>query len=105
MVNRKEIQKIARLSKLFINEDELDSLTKDMNDIIAFADQINKASFGNEEFDNINQLENVFRKDEVIPSFDRDQILQSANEEEDGFFVIRKRKEPSSSTLSKEQPI
>ena len=105
MVNRKEIQKIARLSKLFINEDELDSLTKDMNDIIAFADQINEASFGNEEFDNINQLENVFRKDEVIPSFDRDQILQSANEEEDGFFVIRKRKEPSSSTLSKEQPI
>ena len=105
MVNHEEIQKIARLSKLFINEDELDTLTKDMNDIIAFADQINEASFGNKEFDNINQLENVFRKDEVSPSFNRDQILQNANEEEDGFFVIRKRKESSSSILSKEQLI
>ena len=37
MVTREDVLQMARLSKLYIKEEELDALTKDMDNIIAFA--------------------------------------------------------------------
>ena len=36
MVTHEDIQKIAKLAKLEVEDDELEGLTKDMNEIIAF---------------------------------------------------------------------
>ena len=44
MVSREEIENIALLSKLFVAEEELDGLTKEMDQMIAFADTINQAT-------------------------------------------------------------
>ena len=38
MVTREDVLQMARLSKLYIKEEELDALTKDMDNIIAFAE-------------------------------------------------------------------
>ena len=73
MVTREEILKIAKLSKLSVTEEELDGLT----------------AAG--EFDNINNLQNAFREDEVVPSYPRDEILKNVDGGEDGFFPVRKR--------------
>ena len=43
------------------------------------------------EFDNINNLQNAFREDEVVPSYPRDEILKNVDGGEDGFFPVRKR--------------
>ena len=51
MVTREEIENIALLSKLFVAEEELDGLTKEMDQMIAFADTINQATDAGEEFD------------------------------------------------------
>ena len=67
MVTREEILKIAKLSKLSVTEEELDGLTAAMGEIIAFADTINAAGAAAGEFDNINNLQNAFREDEVFP--------------------------------------
>ncbi len=91
MVTHEDVLQIARLAKLSIKEEKLDALTKDMADIITFADTINNASEPGEEFDNINHLSNVFREDTVVPSYDREQILSNANDREDGHFLIKKR--------------
>lgn len=91
MVTREEIQKIARLAKLSVAEEELDGLTAAMADILSFADTINAAGETTEEFDNINNLQNAFREDEVVPSFDRTQILANVSGGEDGFFPVKKR--------------
>ncbi|HIT19768.1 MAG TPA: Asp-tRNA(Asn)/Glu-tRNA(Gln) amidotransferase subunit GatC [Candidatus Fimivivens faecavium] len=92
MVTREEIYKIAVLSKLSVDESELDELTKDMEKIIAFADTVNAAA-GDEadEFDNINGLKNVFRPDEVVPSYPQERILQNVNGGENGYFPVKKR--------------
>lgn len=63
MVTREDVENIALLSKLFVPEEELDSLTKSMQEIIDFADAINNAPSEGEAFDNINNLSNVFRED------------------------------------------
>ena len=57
-ITREEIESIALLSKLNINEDEIDNLTGEMAKIIGFADTINNAEGAGEEFDNINNLSN-----------------------------------------------
>ena len=91
MVTREEILKIAKLSKLSVTEEELDGLTAAMGEIIAFADTINAAGAAAGEFDNINNLQNAFREDEVLPSYPRDEILKNVDGGEDGFFPVRKR--------------
>ena len=91
MVTREEILKIAKLSKLSVTEEELDGLTAAMGEIIAFADTINAAGAAAGEFDNINNLQNAFREDKVVPSYPRDEILKNVDGGEDGFFPVRKR--------------
>ena len=91
MVTREEILKIAKLSKLSVTEEELDGLTAARGEIIAFADTINAAGAAAGEFDNINNLQNAFREDEVVPSYPRDEILKNVDGGEDGFFPVRKR--------------
>ena len=43
MVTREDVENIALLSKLFVPEEELDGLTKSMQEIIDFADTISNA--------------------------------------------------------------
>lgn len=89
MVTKEEIMKIAVLSKLFVADDEIDRLTKDMAEIISFADTINNAADEGSDFDNINNLSNVLRDDEVVPSLDREKILQNAKDSDSGCFLVK----------------
>ena len=72
-------------------EDELDDLTKQMQDIVDFADTINNAPDSGEEFDNINNLSNVFREDVVVESLPSEEILKNAPEQAEDHFLVRKK--------------
>lgn len=76
----------------YIAEEEADGMTKAMSDIVGFADTINSASeAGVEEFDNINNIQNAFREDVVVLSYDRDEILKNVNDMAEDHFFVRKR--------------
>ena len=91
MVTREDVENIALLSKLFVTEEELDGLTKSMQEIIDFADTINNAPTDGEEFDDINNLSNVFREDEVVESYDTKEILSNDPEQAEDHFLVRNR--------------
>lgn len=91
MITHEEILNIANLAKLSVSPEELDELTRDMGEIIGFADTINAASADASDFDNINNLSNVFREDVVVPSCDREEILKNAENRDDGYFLVKKR--------------
>lgn len=91
MVTHEEILKIAKLAKLSVSADELVQLTKDMNEIIGFADTINAVSSETSDFDNINNLSNAFREDVVVPSYEQEEVLKNAPNQEDGYFLVKKR--------------
>ncbi len=91
MVTREDVENIALLSKLFVPEEELDSLTRSMQEIVQFADTINNADTQGEEFDTINDLSNVFRSDEVVPSLTSEEILSNAPEQAENHFLVRNR--------------
>ena len=89
MVTKEEIMKIAILSKLSVGDDEIDRLTEDMSEIISFADTINNVADVESDFDNINDLSNVLREDEVVPSLDREKILRNAKDSDEGCFMVK----------------
>lgn len=89
MVTREDVENIAILSKLFVAEEELDGLTKQMQEIVEFADAINNAPDSGEDFDNINNLSNVFRNDVVVPSYPSEEILKNAPEQAEDHFLVR----------------
>ena len=91
MVTREDVLQMARLSKLYIKEEELDALTKDMDNIIAFAETISAAQCEQTNFDNINNLSNVLREDVVVPSYDREEILKNAESQDEGYFLVKGR--------------
>ena len=89
MVTREDIENIAILSKLFVAEEDLDNLTQQMQEIVEFADAINNAPDSGEEFDNINNLSNVFREDDVVKSYPSEKILKNAPEQAEDHFLVR----------------
>ena len=91
MVTREDIENIALLSKLFVDEKDLDSLTEEMQKIVAFADTINNVEVKTGEFDNINNLSNAFREDVVGQSLPAEEILRNAPEQAEDHFLVRKR--------------
>ena len=91
MVTREDVLQMARLSKLYIKEEELDALTTDMDNIIAFAETISAAQCEQTNFDNINNLSNVLREDVVVPSYDREEILKNAESQDEGYFLVKRR--------------
>ena len=91
MVTKEEIMDIALLSKLHIDDNEIDELTKEMMNIIKFADTINGYDGEVEEFDNINNLSNVFREDVVGESFLQSEILKNVDGGENGYFPVKRK--------------
>ena len=83
---------IAKLSKLFIDESEIDEVTKQMDDIIKFANEVQNIDAKENSFDNIDGLVNEFRDDEIKDSFKRELILKNAGDTKDGCFCVRKTK-------------
>ena len=91
MVTHEDVLQMARLSKLYFKEEVLDALTKDMDNIIAFAETISAAQCEQTNFDNINNLSNVLREDVVVPSYDREEILKNAESQDEGYFLVKRR--------------
>lgn len=92
MISKEEVLNIANLSKLYLDESEIENAIKEMDGMINFANQINQFELsGNEEM-NLTGLSNALREDEINESFPQEKILENAEENKDGFFYIAKSK-------------
>lgn len=90
-ITKKEIEHIAKLSNLNFTDSELEMYAKHMTGIVDFANELNQLDTDNVEITTSVLGEyNIFRKDEVQPSFDRDLLLQNAPTKKDGMFEIPK---------------
>lgn len=90
-VSKEELLHIAKLANLNIKDEEIDKYIENLNDILNFADVVNKAPIeGLEETIGANENCNVFRKDEVVVFDNHEGLLKNAPEEERGMFKIPK---------------
>ena len=90
-ISKEEIIHIAKLASLNLSETEIERYAKDMTEILDFANMINSVDTNQiKETIAANENYTVFRKDEVIPSVDRDVLLQNAPSKDEGMFRIPK---------------
>lgn len=90
-VSKEEILHIAKLANLNLKEEEIDNYRENLEEILNFANIVNKASTqGVEESVDVNKQCNVFRKDEIVEGLTREELLQNAPDKQSGMFKIPK---------------
>lgn len=88
-VTREDLQNVAVLSRLAIAEDKADGYIAQMDAILSYMDNLSEINT-----DAVKPttyalpMENVFRKDVVKPSLDRELALSNAPLKEGGYFKV-----------------
>lgn len=90
-ISKDEIKKVANLAKLYVDDSNLDKLSADMEQVIAFADALAGVDTqGIDPTNNVMPVQNVFREDVVRPSMPREKLLQNAPSQENGCYSVPK---------------
>jgi len=103
MVNKDDVQKIAKLARLEFNESEVDAYTTDLNNVLGYIDQLKEADVtGVAPLENINETVelNDFRKDQFIATTSRDEALKNAPKAADEYFLVPKVIEQAKGAVS-----
>ena len=89
--DRKSLLKLGKLARISISEDKLNNLSKDLNSILEFVDQLKeiKTDQVDPTSNSLNQKLEV-RDDKVDNKNSTDDILENAPEKEMDFFVVPK---------------
>ena len=88
-VTDKTIEDLAHLARLRFNEDEKESVKKDLQNMIAFVEQLNEIDTrGVEPILHMSDTVNVLREDIVKGSVGREEALKNAPLKDDEFFKV-----------------
>ena len=80
-LTEEQIKHIAKLAKIELKGDEIQSLSRDMNDIIEFVEQLNQLNTdGVPETSQVTGLENVLRADEDTYTFEKSDMVATMPE-------------------------
>ena len=78
-ISRTEVEHVARLARLALDDAEINALTGDMDAILAYVDQLNRLDTdGIVPTAHAVPMANAFRTDEVRPSFTPEQAQCNA---------------------------
>src|SRR5207237_5603570 len=88
-LTRDDVRKVALLSRLQLEAEELDLQTRHLNDLIVQFEKLQELDVSDiEPTSHSIPMYNVMREDEVRPSLPREEILANAPESRDGFFIV-----------------
>ena len=89
--DKKSLLKLGKLARISISEDKLNNLSKDLNSILIFVDQLKeiKTDQVDPTSNSLNQKLEV-RDDKVDTKNSAEDILENAPEKEMDFFVVPK---------------
>jgi aspartyl-tRNA(Asn)/glutamyl-tRNA(Gln) amidotransferase subunit C len=84
-----DIEKVARLARLELSEDEKVTFANQLEQILTYMEQLNRLdTTGVEPTSHAIPICNVFREDEVKPSFAQEEVLAIAPDEGEGHFKV-----------------
>lgn len=88
-ISREDVAHVARLARIELDDDELDTFTSQLADVLGHARDIEALDVGDvPPTAHPYPLANVLRSDEERPSLDRDEVLAVAPDTEDGQFRV-----------------
>ena len=78
-LSREEVAKVSLLGRLRLGPDELDRMTSQLGQIVAYVEQLSELDTEHvQPMAHAVELHNVFADDQVRPSLDREQALANA---------------------------
>ena len=84
-----DIEKVARLARLELSEEEKVTFGNQLEQILTYMEQLNRLdTSGVEPTSHAIPIYNVFREDEIRPSVPQEEVLCIAPDEEDGHFMV-----------------
>ena len=90
-ITRTEVEHVGRLARLALSEEELDSLTGEMDAILDYVEQLKSLDTeGIVPTAHAVPMENAFRADEIKPSFTPDQALSNAPDAAESAFRVNR---------------
>ena len=88
-VSAQDVKKIARLSRLHVEEDRLQPIAEDLNGILGWIEQLGEVDVeGVEPMTSAVDMAAPLRSDAVSDGGKRDEVLKNAPKSDDGFFVV-----------------
>ena len=88
-ITREDVAHVARLARLQLTEDELDTFTGQLAKVLDHARDVEALDVGDvPPTSHPYPLQNVLRADELSPTLDRDEVLAAAPATEDGRFRV-----------------
>ena len=91
MISIEDTKHVAKLARLELTDEETEKFSRQLGDILGYVEQMNEIDTTNVKpmahpFDVVN----VMREDEVYYDNTKEELMQNAPEEEDGFFKVPK---------------
>ncbi len=89
MIDREQVRKVAHLARLELTAEEEEQFTSQLGSILDYFEQLSELDVTDvQPTTRAIDVSNVTRPDEVQPYPDRQAILDSAPDQEDGFFKV-----------------
>lgn len=89
MINKKDVEYIANLANLKIDEDDKELFTRQLDDILNYVEKLNELDTeGVVPTAYTVPMKNVLREDRVGPSIPREKALANAPDKKDGQFRV-----------------
>ncbi|OGX29706.1 MAG: asparaginyl/glutamyl-tRNA amidotransferase subunit C [Omnitrophica WOR_2 bacterium RIFCSPHIGHO2_01_FULL_52_10] len=90
-ITKEDVQYIASLSRIHLQGDEVERLTKDLEDILRYVHKLEKLDVrAVEATSHVLPLANVYREDEVRPSLAQAEVMKVAVMSHNGFLKVPK---------------
>jgi aspartyl-tRNA(Asn)/glutamyl-tRNA(Gln) amidotransferase subunit C len=90
-VDTATVRRIAHLSRIAVQDEEVAHLQSELNAILAFVEQLRGVDVDNvEPMTSVTPMQLKQRADEVTDGFIADEIVGNAPQREDHFFVVPK---------------
>ncbi len=90
-ITREQVKHIAKLSQLKLSEEEVATYQNDLSVVVDYMDKLNSVNTMNvNAADHAMAVPLKLREDKICSSFKREEILQNAPKQDDGFFVVPK---------------
>jgi len=90
-IDKKLVKKIATLSRVKIEEKEIEKISKELSEIITWVEKLNEVDTNNvTPVANSSDIKIPFRKDEINDGKIEEKILKNAPEKKAGYFVVPK---------------
>jgi aspartyl-tRNA(Asn)/glutamyl-tRNA(Gln) amidotransferase subunit C len=95
-VTAKDVDRVAELANLELSSDEKTAMVRDLNSLLHYFDQLNELNtsdvpaMAQVSEASMNEVTPSLRRDELVPSLDREKVLDCAPDTDHIFFRVPK---------------